>query len=128
MNLARFSTAMDGVAWRGLVYSVFILHFVFACQLLLLQPLVSALGLWLSRFDLFTWIFFPLLGLKSMLFFLIYFRCIQFLFSRSSSRCLGSGSPNPDKKKSLFLGNLIPFFFFFFLFCDYLFYEQCLPS
>ncbi|XP_059462169.1 dnaJ protein P58IPK homolog [Corylus avellana] len=43
MNLARFSTAMDGVAWRGLVYSVFILHFVFACQLLLLQPLVSAL-------------------------------------------------------------------------------------
>ncbi|XP_062166604.1 dnaJ protein P58IPK homolog isoform X1 [Alnus glutinosa] len=43
MNLAGFSTAMDGVAWRGLVYSVFILHFVFACQLLLLQPLVSAL-------------------------------------------------------------------------------------
>lgn len=45
MNLAGFSTAMDGVAWRGLLYSVFILHFVFACQLLLLQPLVSALGL-----------------------------------------------------------------------------------
>lgn len=43
MNLAGFSTAMDGVAWRGLLYSVFILHFVFACQLLLLQPLVSAL-------------------------------------------------------------------------------------
>ncbi|GFZ14293.1 DnaJ P58IPK-like protein [Actinidia rufa] len=34
---------MDLVAWRGLVFTVFILHFVFACQLLLLQPLVSAL-------------------------------------------------------------------------------------
>ncbi|OWM69728.1 hypothetical protein CDL15_Pgr025577 [Punica granatum] len=33
---------MEGVAWRGLVYTVFILHFVLACQLLLLQPLVSA--------------------------------------------------------------------------------------
>ncbi|KAG6697018.1 hypothetical protein I3842_09G178900 [Carya illinoinensis] len=43
MNLMGFSTAMDGLAWRGLVYTVFILHFVFACQLLLLQPLVSAI-------------------------------------------------------------------------------------
>ncbi|KAJ4830163.1 DnaJ sub C member 3 [Turnera subulata] len=33
---------MDGLAWRGTVYTVFILHFVFVCQLLLLQPLVSA--------------------------------------------------------------------------------------
>ncbi|KAF5475883.1 hypothetical protein F2P56_007642 [Juglans regia] len=43
MNRIGFSTAMDGLAWRGLVYTVFILHFVFACQLLLLQPLVSAI-------------------------------------------------------------------------------------
>lgn len=43
MNVVGFSTAMDGVAWRGLVYAVFILHFVLVCQLLLLQPLVSAL-------------------------------------------------------------------------------------
>lgn len=54
MNLMGFSTAMDGLAWRGLVYTVFILHFVFACQLLLLQPLVSATGLQFSLFDLFT--------------------------------------------------------------------------
>lgn len=37
------SFAMDMVAWRGLMYTGFILHFVFVCQLLLLQPLVSAL-------------------------------------------------------------------------------------
>ncbi|XP_057471209.1 dnaJ protein P58IPK homolog [Actinidia eriantha] len=43
MNLLGFASAMDLVAWRGLVFTVFILHFVFACQLLLLQPLVSAL-------------------------------------------------------------------------------------
>lgn len=30
------------VAWRGFVFTIFILHFVLACQLLLLQPLVSA--------------------------------------------------------------------------------------
>ncbi|KAL5546184.1 hypothetical protein UlMin_005871 [Ulmus minor] len=35
---------MEAVAWRGLAYAGFILHFVFVCQLLLLQPLVSALG------------------------------------------------------------------------------------
>lgn len=47
MNVVvRFTRAME---WRGLVYTVFILNFVFACQLLLLQPLVSALGLY---FDL----------------------------------------------------------------------------
>ncbi|KAJ7976974.1 DnaJ protein like [Quillaja saponaria] len=34
---------MEAVAWRGLVYTIFILHFVLACQLILLQPLVSAL-------------------------------------------------------------------------------------
>lgn len=34
--------SIDMVAWRGFVFTIFILHFVFACQLLLLQPLVSA--------------------------------------------------------------------------------------
>ncbi|KAA8516537.1 hypothetical protein F0562_016957 [Nyssa sinensis] len=43
MNLLRFASSMDLTAWRGLVFTFFILHFVFACQLLLLQPLVSAL-------------------------------------------------------------------------------------
>ncbi|KAK9290193.1 hypothetical protein L1049_008359 [Liquidambar formosana] len=43
MSLVGFSSAMDVVAWRGIVYTIFILHFVFPCQLLLLQPLVSAL-------------------------------------------------------------------------------------
>ncbi|KAI6674949.1 hypothetical protein NL676_002855 [Syzygium grande] len=43
MNLSIFSSAMEGIAWRGSLYTVFILHFVFTCQLLLLQPLVSAL-------------------------------------------------------------------------------------
>lgn len=42
MNLLSLFSVMDTVAWRGLVYTLFILHFVFACQLLLLQPLVSA--------------------------------------------------------------------------------------
>lgn len=44
MNLLSLFSVMDTVAWRGLVYTLFILHFVFACQLLLLQPLVSAFG------------------------------------------------------------------------------------
>lgn len=43
LNLIRVSSAMDVLAWRGFVYTVFILNFVFVCQLLLLQPLVSAL-------------------------------------------------------------------------------------
>ncbi|KAJ0028356.1 hypothetical protein Pint_35602 [Pistacia integerrima] len=43
MHLLSFCSVIDAVAWRGMVYTVFILHFVFACQLLLLQPLVSAL-------------------------------------------------------------------------------------
>ena len=48
------SSAMDMVAWRGVIYTGFLLHFVFVCQLLLRQPLVSALGmLVLSLFDLF---------------------------------------------------------------------------
>uniref|UniRef100_A0A7N0VCQ3 J domain-containing protein n=1 Tax=Kalanchoe fedtschenkoi TaxID=63787 RepID=A0A7N0VCQ3_KALFE len=34
---------MDLLAWKGFLYTLFILHFVFACQLLLLQPLVAAL-------------------------------------------------------------------------------------
>ncbi|XP_010037954.2 dnaJ protein P58IPK homolog isoform X1 [Eucalyptus grandis] len=42
MNLSIFSSAMEGIAWRGWLYAAFILHFVFACQFLLLQPLVSA--------------------------------------------------------------------------------------
>lgn len=43
MNLVGYASAMDLVAWRGIVFTIFLLHFVFACQLLLLQPLVSAL-------------------------------------------------------------------------------------
>ncbi|KAI6674956.1 hypothetical protein NL676_002862 [Syzygium grande] len=43
MTLSIVSSAMEGIAWRGWLYMVFILHFVFACQFLLLQPLVSAL-------------------------------------------------------------------------------------
>ncbi|XP_023767837.1 dnaJ protein P58IPK homolog [Lactuca sativa] len=43
MKILKMVSAMDLVAWRGFVYTIFILHFVFACQLLLLQPLVSAL-------------------------------------------------------------------------------------
>ncbi|XAR69062.1 hypothetical protein NMG60_11000520 [Bertholletia excelsa] len=43
MNLLGLASAMDSVAWRGLVFTLFILNFVFACQLVLLQPLVSAL-------------------------------------------------------------------------------------
>ncbi|KAH9623908.1 hypothetical protein KSS87_017322 [Heliosperma pusillum] len=32
----------DMLAWRGFIFAIFILHFVLACHLLLLQPLVSA--------------------------------------------------------------------------------------
>ncbi|XP_017240855.1 dnaJ protein P58IPK homolog [Daucus carota subsp. sativus] len=35
--------SVDFVAWRGFVYTLFLLHFVFICQFLFLQPLVSAL-------------------------------------------------------------------------------------
>ncbi|EXC16235.1 DnaJ homolog subfamily C member 3 homolog [Morus notabilis] len=37
-------TPMEAVAWRGLVYTGFLLNFVLVCQFVLLQPLVSALG------------------------------------------------------------------------------------
>lgn len=40
--LGSVSSFMDVVAWRGFFFALFILNFVFACQLLLLQPLVSA--------------------------------------------------------------------------------------
>ncbi|XP_075487081.1 dnaJ protein P58IPK homolog [Primulina tabacum] len=33
----------DLVAWRGFMFSLFILNFVFCCQLILLQPLVAAI-------------------------------------------------------------------------------------
>ncbi|XP_010543389.1 PREDICTED: dnaJ protein P58IPK homolog [Tarenaya hassleriana] len=36
-------SGMDFLAWRGMAYTLLLLNFVFACQLLLLQPLVSAL-------------------------------------------------------------------------------------
>ncbi|GAB2272381.1 DnaJ sub C member 3 [Dionaea muscipula] len=42
INLIKLAPLIDMIAWRGLVYTIFILHFVFACQFLLLQPLVSA--------------------------------------------------------------------------------------
>ncbi|XP_012082338.1 dnaJ protein P58IPK homolog [Jatropha curcas] len=42
MDIGKLWWPVDGVAWKGLAYTVFILHFVFVCQLLLLQPLVSA--------------------------------------------------------------------------------------
>ncbi|KAL2933180.1 DnaJ protein P58IPK-like protein [Bienertia sinuspersici] len=37
-----YPLSMDMVAWRGIIFTIFILNFVLACQLLLLQPLVSA--------------------------------------------------------------------------------------
>ncbi|KAI6674954.1 hypothetical protein NL676_002860 [Syzygium grande] len=41
MNLSIFSSAMEGIAWRGWLYTVFILYFACACQFLLLHPLSS---------------------------------------------------------------------------------------
>ncbi|KFK24764.1 hypothetical protein AALP_AA8G022000 [Arabis alpina] len=43
MDLFRVWSGMDLLAWRGIAYTLLLLNFVFACQLLLLQPLVSAL-------------------------------------------------------------------------------------
>ncbi|CAL9228962.1 unnamed protein product [Arabidopsis halleri] len=43
MDLFRVWSGMDFLAWRGMAYTLLLLNFVFACQLLLLQPLVSAL-------------------------------------------------------------------------------------
>ncbi|KAI3474658.1 hypothetical protein Pfo_029843 [Paulownia fortunei] len=34
--------SFDLVAWRGFIYTIFILNFVFCCQLILLQPFVAA--------------------------------------------------------------------------------------
>lgn len=45
MDLFGIGSGMDLLAWRGMAYTLLLLNFVFACQLLLLQPLVSALGL-----------------------------------------------------------------------------------
>ncbi|KAJ9694485.1 hypothetical protein PVL29_010125 [Vitis rotundifolia] len=42
--MINLEAGMDGAAWRGFVCTIFILNFVFACQLLLLPPLVSAVG------------------------------------------------------------------------------------
>ncbi|KAL6496269.1 hypothetical protein OROGR_029527 [Orobanche gracilis] len=39
----------DLVAWRGFIYTIFILNFVLCCQLILLQPLVAAIGLHLRE-------------------------------------------------------------------------------
>lgn len=45
VNLIGFSLLnMDSVAYRGMLYTFFILNFVLVCQLILLQPLVSASG------------------------------------------------------------------------------------
>ncbi|CAH8349923.1 unnamed protein product [Eruca vesicaria subsp. sativa] len=43
MDLFRVGSGMDLLAWRGMAYTFLLLNFVFVCQLLLLQPLVSAL-------------------------------------------------------------------------------------
>ncbi|KAK4743222.1 hypothetical protein SAY87_001223 [Trapa incisa] len=39
----RRGSAVEVVAWKGLLYAVFILHSVLVCQILLLQPIVAAL-------------------------------------------------------------------------------------
>ncbi|XP_010452175.1 PREDICTED: dnaJ protein P58IPK homolog [Camelina sativa] len=43
MDLFRVWSGMDILGWRGMAYTVLLLNFVFACQLLFLQPLVSTL-------------------------------------------------------------------------------------
>ncbi|CAK9164812.1 unnamed protein product [Ilex paraguariensis] len=42
MKLLVFASAMDSVAWKDCIFSILILNLVLACQLVLLQPLVSA--------------------------------------------------------------------------------------
>ncbi|PIN23378.1 Molecular chaperone (DnaJ superfamily) [Handroanthus impetiginosus] len=42
MELGMKLCGFDLVAWRGFIYAIFILNFVFCCQLILLQPLVAA--------------------------------------------------------------------------------------
>lgn len=49
------ASSVDFVAWRGFVYTLFLLHFVFICQFLFLQPLVSALGIFFY-YNLFLYI------------------------------------------------------------------------
>lgn len=124
-----FSTAMDGLAWRGLVYTVFILHFVFACQLLLLQPLVSAIGLQFSLFDLFA----RTCILYESACSLIYFRCFNFFWIYNFHVNCGSfgfgyrkingwsSSPHP-KEIVLFFVLLL---FLILLFWSKFFTEQC---
>ncbi|XP_039068081.1 dnaJ protein P58IPK homolog [Hibiscus syriacus] len=43
LKILSWNWTFDSMAWRGLVNTILILHFVLFCQLLLLQPLVSAL-------------------------------------------------------------------------------------
>ncbi|KAK6126184.1 hypothetical protein DH2020_040065 [Rehmannia glutinosa] len=43
MEMVTKICGCDMVAWRGFVYTIFILNFVFCCQLILLQPLVAAI-------------------------------------------------------------------------------------
>ena len=79
---------MEVLAWRGLAYTGFLLHFVLVCQLLLLQPL-SVLGLYRSLF------FRSLFMLKFWFKFLLLWEMCK----------LRSGSG--------FLGMFLCFFFFF---------------
>lgn len=58
LNFIGFSLlSMNSVANRGLLYTFFILNFVLVCQLILLQPLVSASGKSLIRFYQFNCFF-----------------------------------------------------------------------
>lgn len=50
--------SFDLVAWRGFLFSALILNFIFACQLFLLQPLVSALGKNSIFYDFYVWFWF----------------------------------------------------------------------
>lgn len=45
LNLIGFSLlTMDSVSYKGLLQPFFLLHFVLVCQLIILQPFVSASG------------------------------------------------------------------------------------
>lgn len=81
-SIIHLEAGMDGVAWRGFLYLTFILSFVFACQLFLLPPLVSALGtsLLFSVFLYFNFSSFPIQMLRSAFFFLnFYFLVFYYL-------------------------------------------------
>ncbi|KAI3447599.1 hypothetical protein Pfo_004264 [Paulownia fortunei] len=43
MEMVMKLCGFDLLAWRGFIYTIFILNFVFCCQLILLQPLVAAI-------------------------------------------------------------------------------------